>query len=203
MTPKVLAQAGTSLADVYDVEGSIAGVQELQSRDVQVVHEMGGTIFSERLSSTIRTVATGDVLQSTVFEAELTDLPGVPIKLLGVQVLVDTVARVANAAVMVQDAAAVRELPVWAWDGTNSSVMNFALNGAAAADHTLLSQDTQFDYLPTLVLGSGQPQSVPNLVLRGTSTAFGAGTVGLSLIAYIAFAEVGGISSLGLPIPGW
>ena len=67
--PKILAQAGISLADVYDVEGSIAGTDELLSEDVSLVHEMGGHMMSERCRSFVVTLATGDQIQNANFAA--------------------------------------------------------------------------------------------------------------------------------------
>ena len=43
---KILSQAGISLADLYNVEGSIAGIEQLDTRELPIVHEMSGTIFS-------------------------------------------------------------------------------------------------------------------------------------------------------------
>lgn len=199
---KILSKSGDSLADMYDVVGSIAGVEQLLSEEVSLVHEMGGTLFSERLSTTIRRGVTGDIAQSTVFAVGFSDLPTVPFRLIGVQVVTEVVARVAIAAVMVQDDVALREFPVWVWDTTNSRNVRFFQDGAEA-EVVLLTSDPAYNSLPVLMVGNRQPQSVPNIVLRGQTSAFGAGTVELTLIAYIAFAEVGGLGSRGLRVPSW
>jgi len=66
--PKVLGQVGVSLADAYDIEGSIAGVDELVTRDVSLTHDMAATIFSERVSTAIRRSATAALAQNTLFD---------------------------------------------------------------------------------------------------------------------------------------
>lgn len=205
---KILSQTGISLADTYDIEGSIAGVSELLTQDgIHLEHEMGGTIFAERFSTALRRGVTGAIAQNTVFAVGFSDLPGNSIKLLGVQVIVDVTGRVARVSVNVQDprpdaTAPQREFPVWTWDGTNTSLQRFIVAGVDG-DQTLLNADLQYNYLPVIMAGGGQPQGMSTLVLRGKTTAFGAGTVTLQLLAYIAFAEIGGIDSYGLPLPGW
>jgi len=199
--PKILSQSGITLADTYDVEGSIAGIEQLNSEDVSLVHEMGSTIFSERFSATIRRNVTGNINQSTAFEALISDFPADPTRILGIGVLSDTIARTSIASVMVQSDVASRELPIWVWDGTNEDSVRFF--DVTVGNKTLLRPIPAFTLLPNMITGTFQPQRVENVILRGTTSAFGAGTLELTLLVYIAFASVGGISSQGLPIPSW
>ena len=59
---------------------------------------------------------------------------------------------------------------------------------------------------PTLGIAEGQPRRVgEEIVFRGQSLAFGAGTVEAIALVYLGTAEVtqGALSSRGLPVPGW
>jgi len=205
--PKVLSQAGISLADAYDVEGSIAGIETLESRDVSLVHEMGATIASERFSTTIRRATTGALAQTTTWDLEIADLPATPARVLGIQVFSsEAVARSSFCQVSARDPIALREFPMWMWDTAPDTSANVRMqdNGAAVGNVTMLLPVNPSAFaLPSFFGGAGQPQTVSSLMFRGITATFGAGTVIHTMIAYIAFAEVGGISSLGLPIPSW
>ena len=200
---KILSQAGISLADIYDVKGSIAGIEQLETRELPIVHEVGATVFSERFSTTVRRRASGNLNQSTTFDLILTDLPDVPSRLLGVAILCDVPSRISFAAVLVRDPIGGREMPVWVYDAPNASTVRIVDNGAAVANTEMLHGNSNLDYVPNFVGGSGQPQIVDDIALRGQTTAFGAGTVFITGLYYIAFGQVGGISSRGLPIPSW
>jgi len=201
---KVLSQAGISLADTYDVEGSIAGIEQLQSEDVQLVHEMGGTIFSERLSGTVRRRTTGAVLQSTAWDQLITDLPVVPFRIAAVAVIADVSGRTSIASIAVRDPISGREVPIWLWDTTTDLFNDIRIDddGAGAANIQYLLP-TNRTFYPLTGIGTGQPQSVPDLAFRGSTTGFGAGDVTHTALIYIEFAAIGGISSQGLPVPGW
>ena len=205
MAVKILSRSGVSLADTYDVVGSIAGVEELDSESVKVVHEMGGTIFAERFSTTVRRVVTGDILQSADFNAFISDLPGTPIRILNVTVLNlgnDSVARVSRVSAWMRDPVAGRESPLWVWGG-GVTVQNVVDNNAAVTNIEVLEPAPEFTVLPLIAAGGLQPQSVSDLVLRGRTLAFGAGNLELTLLVYIAFSDPQGLSSFGLPVPSW
>jgi len=200
--PKVLAQAGTSLADVYDVEGSVAGVEQLLSRDVQLLHEMGQTIFSERISAAIRRTTTGAIAASAAWNNLLTDLPAGVTRILGVQVICDA-DRIDFCSVSISDGVQ-REIPIWIWDTTTSVVENVRITDDAAVANRLIMLPTRMGvFTPSLLVGEGQPQRISAISFRGVATAFGAGTVTATALIHIAFSEVGGVSSKGLPVPGW
>jgi len=199
---KILSQAGMSLADVYDIEGSIAGVEQLESRDVSLVHEMGSTIFSERLSSSFRR-ASVEVSQSTNFEAFIVDLPNIPTRILSIIVFSDNTARLSGAAVMLRDPRDPKELPIWIWDGSSGTIFaRFRENGAALVSHQVMTPTLV--QVPNFVGGAKQPQFPTEIAFRGTSTGFGAGTVKCTALVHIAFSQISGtISSHGLTIPSW
>ena len=202
---KILSQAGISLADVYDVEGSIAGIEQLRSEEVQLVHEMGATIFSERVSGAIRRATTGDINQSTTWDIVLTDLPAGVSRILGVSVFADVGSRVNDAAVSLRDPTGGREIPVFLWDSTQGVLVVARMrdDGAAAATFNVLASTLNIGAVPSMLIGEGQPQRVNEIAFRGGTNAFGAGTVEVIMLVYLALAQVGGISSRGLPVPGW
>jgi len=201
--PKVLAKSGDSLADLYDVVGSIAGVEELQSRDVQLLHEMGGTIFSERLSTRILSDTSGAVAQSTAIDTVILGFTTQPLaRILGIFVFVDVTARIADLAVSLEDDAAVGQgIPIWVWGGTEDVVR--MVDAGVGVNAIALVPTAAFNLMPALMLGTPQPERTPNLTMRGNTSAFGAGTVEAIVHTLIAFPALGGVSSRGLPLPSW
>jgi len=202
---KILSKSGDSLADTYDVQGSIAGIEQLVSQDVSLVHEMGNTIFSERVSTTIRRAESGDVLQSASFNIVLVDLPAVPFRILSIACFVDTAARLDQASVALNDPDAEREIPIWLWDSVVDTEVSarFQQDGGAVGTETFLRPLQPIGAIPCFTSGRGQPQKVPRVAFRGSTLAFGAGTVETTMLFLIGFSQIGGISSRGLPIPSW
>jgi len=202
---KILSKAGVSLADMYDVVGSIAGVETLESGEVTLVHEMGATIFSERISTFIRLAATDDLLQGVAFETLITNLPSTPFKILGIVVFADVASRVTRASVAVRSRAGGRELPIWVWQLTADQEITTRIDdGTGVSNEVLMRATSLLGSLPHFTVGAGQPQHVGDIALRGQTSAFGAGTVKITLLMHIAFSQIGsGVSSHGLPIPGW
>jgi len=201
---KVLSQAGISLADTYDVEGSIAGIEQLQSQDVQLVHEMGGTIFSERLNGAIRRSQDLEALQSTTWDNVLTDLPATISRVLGCVVFTDVEARLQSVMVAIRDAASGREIPIFAWDTGEAFIgVRMSDDGSAVAPVEILQNALGIGVLPSMLIGDNQRAPVNSIAFRGQTTAFGAGDVTTTMLLYIAHTHLGGISSFGLPVPGW
>jgi len=203
---KILSRSGDSLADTYDVQGSIAGIDQLLTQELPIVHEMGATIFSERFSIAVRHGSSGALAQSLDFESVTTNLPESTTRLLGVSVFAPQgeAADFVRASLALHDPDAGQDFPFWLWDGTNSVVTRLEDSGDAVAFVDLLTPSAPFTQLPQFASGRGfQRQSLPDLVFRGTTGAFGAGTATLTVIYLLAFTHVGGISSRGLPIPSW
>lgn len=204
---KILSQAGTSLADMYNVEGSIAGIDQLNSEEVQLVHEMGHTIFSERLSMTVRRRTTGAIAQNIAFDQLLTDLPTTPTRILGVAVISNNVTRLNNVSLAAQDPIALREVPFWVWDSAIAAPISLSIriqdDGGGAANLAWLRGTELGGLLPSMLTGVGQPQRVPDIAFRGLTNGFGAGTVTTTALILIGFSQVGGLNSRGLPIPSW
>jgi len=201
---KILSQSGMSLADVYNVEGSIAGIDELESREVTLVHEMGATIFSERFGSSIRRGTTGDVAQSTNFDFTLTEFGQGAVRIVNIAVFADTAGRIVNAQVSINNGDD-REVPIWAWSSATDGENNIRVQvvGGAIAVRSLMLPILSPGTFPTMLSGPAQPVRVPNITFRGSTSGFGAGTVELVLVIHTLFSQSQGLSSLGLPIPGW
>lgn len=202
---KILSSSGRSLSDLYDVQGSIVGIEQLESREVSLVHEMGGTIFSERYSTFTRRAITGDISQSTAFNVVLEDLPSHFFNLIAISVLVSTAARVSNASVAIRNPLSGREMPIWIWaSATDAEIaVRFSNDGAAVATGIFLQPNLANVQLPQMMAGAGQPQHVSSLALRGFTSAFGAGTVEVTAFLHVEFAALGALSSRGLPFPSW
>ena len=201
---KILSKSGDSLADLYDVKGSIAGIDQLHTNELPIVHEMGQTVFSERLSADIRRATSGAIAQSTAWDVVITNLPNVPTRVLGAIIFADDGANVLRATLSIRDPLDEREIPILVWD-TSEEIVSARLqdDGAAIGSVDLLVSPLNPFNLPTMLIGSDQPQPVNEIAFRGNSSAFGAGTVTVTALIYNAFAQIGGISSRGLPIPGW
>ncbi len=200
---KVLSQSGISLADQYDVEGSVAGIEDLNSRDVSLVHEMGQTLFSERLGATIRRTSSGAIGQSDVWDNVIVTFPTAPFRILGVIVLSDDATRLSVVTVSIRSTQQVREMPIFEWD-TNEGAVTSRIDqeGAGAANTSTLIPARSTGW-PTLGVGSLSRQEVGAIAFRGSTNAFGAGDVTTIALIHIAFAQQAGLSSYGLPIPGW
>jgi len=201
---KILGKSGDSLADVYDVQGSIAGVEELDSESVKVVHEMGATIFSERFSTTLRRTTSTAIAQNIAFKVDVTDLPSTPSRILGISVIA-TLDRIEKCSMAVADPLSSREMPFFVWDtNVDASIpVRWDDNGGGTVSEFFLRPLGGYLGIPLMLGGSGQPQTVPDLIFRGLSTGFGAGEVAVVATMMIAFSAVGGLDSRGLPIPGW
>lgn len=207
---KILSQAGVSLADTYDVQGSIAGVEQLESREVALVHEMGGTIFSERFGAGIRRGATAALLQSVSWDVIMDDFPNAITRVNGVLVFAAAPAgRVAHAQISIRDRGNGREIPIFQWDAAidPEPIIRMDDNGAGVADFILLRPVTPLQNLPSFLTGFDQrtpANDMSQIAFRGETTAFGAGTVITRAIICLAFSrDASGLSSKGLPVPGW
>jgi len=204
--PKILSQSGTSLADVYDIEGSVAGVERLLSKEVNLSHEMGQTIFSERFSSQIRRLTTGALNQSTTWDLSITGLTSGALRCHGVTMFANVAARVLNAQISILNGAATRETPLVVWDSTNDVDVRYrtADDGAAVTDEFLLRPVAGYNFsAPDMLTGVEAIHVMDGFVFRGQTTAFGAGTVTVIGLFHISFPAGGGLSSHGLPLPSW
>lgn len=203
---KILSRSGDSLADIYDVEGSIAGIDQLETRELPITHEMGATVLSERFTTRIFRIPTGDLNQSTAFRVELTTLPETPARLLGVQVIVDQGSRIARCAVLATDPTVQQDFPVWVYDALAGIRETITMEDVTvSADFSLLIPQGAANVFPSFAGGREQQDNmVSSITLTGLTTAFGAGTVLATALLLLAFPRGDvNISSRGLPIPSW
>jgi len=203
--PKILGRAGVSLSDVYDVEGSAAPIDTLLSKDIHLSHEMGGQILSERLASFMLIAGTGTISQSSDFTADAAALPDCVNRILGVQVITNVTSRVNEANVVISTGGL--EFPIFVWDDANDveAEIRFAPEGSLGNKFLLMPS---LPVLQTLALRSELARTMPTIRLRGQTTAFGAGTVIIDAIIYVARGNretpaAGEPSSHGLPLPSW
>ena len=204
---KIQSQAGNSLADVYDVEGSIAGIDNLATRELPIVHEMGATIWSERFSTAIRRETPGAISQSSSFNLVISDLPANVFRIFAISVFSGTAGRIQFASVATRDPVNGREIPIWAWQSANDVEMavRFSDDGGAVATQRFLIPAPGAVTLPHMMAGVGQPQNVRDLAFRGFTEAFGAGDITPVILVHVGFVQVLGLglSSRGLPVPSW
>lgn len=202
---KILSKSGDSLADQYDVEGSVAGIEQLVSREVSLTHDMAATLFSERFSTFIRATSTAAIGQSADFAAVMASLPNVPTRLLAIAVTTDFTGRLTRACVNLRDPTTPREIPIWVFDATLGE-LNIEIDAGTGQETLfLLPALAQQTMLPSFCGGAGQRTQTGSeeIALRGRTSAFGAGDVTITLLALLAFSEIGGVSSRGVQIPGW
>jgi len=206
---KILSQSGMSLADIYNVEGSIAGVEQLESNEVSLVHEMGSTLFSERYVTNFVRMVSGDISQSTIITVLNDSLPVTPTRILGISVMVGASAmvRITHMTLSIRSVPGSdfsQDVPIWVFNAGNSHTIRILDNGVVGT-FDLLEGVPQGVFSPNMMGGSGQlnKDMMSSLSLRGATNAFGAGTVEVTALIYMAFPFRGGISSRGLPIPSW
>lgn len=203
---KVQSQAGASLADIYNVQGSIAGIDQLETRELGIVHEMGATVFSERFATTTRRLASGAIAQSTEFDVVLTNLPGAVTRLMGIAVISNNQVRLDDVTIVVRRVAGPeQEVPIWCYNVGTFEQARFVDDGTEANFELLAAEVGASFAFPIFIGGSDQtnPDMVDQIAMRGLTTAFGAGTVTCTAILYFAFPFVVGTRSRGLPIPSW
>lgn len=204
---KILSQAGQSLADMYDVEGSIAGIDELLTRELPIVHEMGATIFSERLRIQVWNINTGPLPQNTNFDLGILNPSQAGMgRILGVVVVCNIAAQVATASVSIDrplaGGATINECPIWIWGG-DSYPTRLELDTSIVQRDVLLCAPGQC-FIPNFVSGNRQgPWPMLHVMFRGRMAGFGAGTETIWFKTMIGFFQTDGVSEYGTPVPSW
>jgi len=209
MTQKVLGRAGISLADVYDVEGSIAGIDELDVRSVKGVHELGAQIHSERVVTHLIRMASGALATGNVFNITAGAFPQSINRLLDVAFLVAgaNTTEIANATVSIRDTDLTREIPIHSWDDAVDPEVpiRWDNDGAGAAQFLLLRPLVPF--VPQLITRTGDALLMPELVFRGIAATVATTVEMFAVIQLIrpdrGAPPAGEPSSHGLPIPSW
>jgi len=199
---KVLSKSGDSLADVYDVAGSIAGIDELVTADVSLVHEMGATLFSERVAGRIIRVTAGAIAQSTSFSSTFTVEENS--RVLGAQMISSSSSRLTRVQLSITSPPEIddQDLPIFAWQAGQPSVGAEVLNDGSVSTFDLLTSVIPVN-TPSLLVGTESQSPVNLLTLRGITAGFGAGTCTTTGIVFLGFSQPGGLSNRGLPLPSW
>jgi len=207
---EIQGDSGKSLADIYDVKGSVVSLEEVDAQVIAGVHDMGGLILSERMGSSINLLQTGDLLQTVdILVTGATQFPGIT-RILNLYVFADAASRVEQVSINVASEDGAREVPIWVWDSGNDAAFPQRIRtpGGAYAVFTALRSLDPMQSLPGMLFGAGQRAQVGHLTMTGTTLTFGAGTVEVFMVAQIATADilgtgVGSPSNVGLPIPSW
>jgi len=207
--PKILGKVGVSLADQYDVEGSEAGVERLDSDDAKVVHDLTQTIFSERMVGRILQIVTPATAQNTNFNVTIgpADVsPTIPrgiSRILGCFLFSDVNGAIDDAQISLRDSNTDLDMPIFVFDEGLDKAFLVRIDSGL---------DTVFTYRPAVILpsgaksfliGAGQGAGPNSMALRGSTSGFGAGNVVITARIYIAFAEIQGLSSYGVCVPSW
>ena len=201
---KILSKSGDSLADNYDVAGSVAGIDQLNSEDVNLVHEMGGQLVSERMGARVLVIPSGLIAQSTAFITNFFTGNGIT-RILAIQVVTNGIGGLANLAVSVTTPVGVTstDVPLFGWDSTGGlAVAIQVLINNTLATLSMLTPEAAIQ-VPQIMMGQNQAEPVSTLTMRGLTNAFGGGTIETTALIYTASPNVGGLSSRGLPMPSW
>ena len=208
---KILGHGGSSVAGNYDVEGSQIGIKDLRSDAVHLVHDMAGQLWNERVGCNILRLFPGTRSQSQSWLTEL--VGGIDIsegvhRIIGVCIITDDESRLTRAQLSIGNAVAgaEREIPIFCWDSAVDTHRTIRMvdNGGAVNNFDYLIPTGFAGVQPSIMWGREYNASCPNLLFRGATLAFGAGTVDPICRVYIAGpTDFPSASSLGLPVPSW
>jgi len=204
---KILTSSGSSLADVYDVEGSIAGVGQLDSEEVKTVHEMGATIQSERYSQRIIELASEDTASSS-WDVSF-GLGRNVTRILWWQILGTFAAQTEDLQLSLTTASPagvlLDDMPLLSWvlaAGDDATKAIDVLDSGVAVTQFLFVTRDQIGH-PVLAAGGNQVGPAMNqLTFRGNTSAFGGGTAIHRALICVGSAEPN-VRSRGLPLPSW
>ena len=203
---KILSQAGISLAGTYDVEGSIAGVENLDANNVNLVHEMGATMFSERINSFISRVSTAALLQNVTFDLTITPVHQIPQRIYAIIVKANAANRIANVQLSITSTSRLFEIPIWTWNSAVDDEIEIRWDDLGFAIGAVTYLRSKQNLLPQMLIRMDSRAVMPDMNIRGLTSGFGAGNVTV-VVGVLVARPVGGlpsgISSLGLPMPSW
>jgi len=208
--PIIQGDAGSTLAANYDVEGSQISISELLAQDVNLVHEMGGQIFSERARILLVKFTSIATAASTPFVLEQGGIVDAPNRLLGFEAFGNNAGRVNNVSLAIRNTSTGREMPVWKWQtavGEMTEIFVHWSDDGAAAGQTI-NYFTDVPFAAQMLLRADLLGNMPSLIMRGVTGAFGAGTqivtgVATLLVPTSLNPGPGEPSSHGLPMPSW
>jgi len=205
--PRILSQAGSSMAQGYDVDGGIVGVDELDSAAVHLAEDFGARVFSERLQSFLIRMTSGAINQSIDFDILAAGIPDSVNRILGIFVF-ETNTRIDNVQVGWNEQEDDQDMPLFVWNTATDSTRSVRYEDLGTVAAVDLMVPAYPMLTPTIITRTGANRVIPQLVMRGSSTAFGAGTVVCNALVHLCRANPGSPapgepSSHGLPLPGW
>lgn len=215
MKGRIQSQSGVSLSETYQFDDSSAGPQEVHIDDgVFLVDELGSRTVSERLTVIPLRITSVATAASTNFNTTFNAFPDCANRILGVTVLSNETARVTHAQLSIQEPVGGEEVPFWVWDTAHDvdRAVRWSDSGAAVGDFFVLTPALyQMPSLVARIAASDVDRAtavMPQIILRGTTEAFGAGTVQVFAMVLVARPDPGTPapgepSSYGLPLPGW
>jgi hypothetical protein len=203
------------MADSYDIEGSIVGVENLDSSSVGLVENMGQRVFSERMTSHLLRISSGSLAQNAAWDIVASPFPDGPCRITNIVFIALTASRVSMADLMIADPNSNVEMPIATWASgavtiggvaDNERPIRFDDDSAGAGTVSYLGQTLATS--PQLVVQMGQAPGMPVLKFRGLTSGFGGGTV--EVLCYVSHCRPnvlspapGHPSSVGLAIPSW
>ncbi len=219
MTQRIQGGAGSSLALQWQTRGGRVELKSLEDGFVSLVEEMGGVQFSERLGCDLLRAPAGALTQSVDFETRIDagttppfPIPRTAFKVNQIYVFTDTAARLDRVAIMARSIATGFEIPIFVWNAASDievAVLFSDEAAAAAVVRMCVPTEAAQVRLPHFQMGDAQPSSVPvldALIMRGSTLAFGAGTVSPVVIMQLSstdFRSTPQATSRGLPLPSW
>jgi len=205
---KILSQSGIALADIYQIEGSIVGVEKLETNEVPVVHELGGTIVSERLRG-IQLLLSTTPLQSADFSVSSGQVADCPNRIIAASVFIPAAMAgdVGTCNLSIEDGGTGRQTVFWSFDSAVDAESAIRWNDGTGVLDMIELRPGRIT-LPSLMVRVDVGTNMPVVRLQGTTTAFGAGTVEIQALVHLVRAnsgtpQQGQASSHGLPLPSW
>ncbi len=203
------------MSDSYDIEGSIVGVDNLDSSSVGLAENMGQRVFSERMTSHLLRMTSGDIAQNAAFDIVSSPFPDCPCRITNIVFIADTASRISMADLMIADPNSDVEIPIATWasgavttGGSADSEAPIRFDDASAGAATVSYLRQSLPMFPQLVVRMGQAPGMPVLKFRGLASGFGGGTV--EVMCYVSHCRPnvlspapGHPSSHGLAIPSW
>jgi len=205
--PRILSKAGESLADVYDVEGSVIQVADLVTGELPIVHDMASTVMSERMHMTQLTATSGAVPQSANFGAQIANWVDVPTRIMSIAVIGDTASRLSHITITQRDDGGA-EHPLLVWDSAQDveRICRIDLLGVGVSNNIIYAPSIPVSQV--LMVRDGETSQMGTFIMNGTTTAFGAGSLEVLMCVLVArptrdTPAAGDAKSWGLPLPSW
>lgn len=211
------SDVGSSLPLLYDTVGQrTSGNSDLNDRDIALVHELGAQALAERVRSRFVLLQSGAINQSTAFVAVMANATiaalGRMARLINVVLFVDTAARVDNATVNVERNDNTLGVPLYSWNTTQGTTRTVRLDGVTGNRNVLVpdAAGAAMIRVPyTYVRVTAAPVNAidtdaEEIVLRGTTTAFGVGTVEVAALLHFLVFDTASLPGVpAIPLPSW